>query len=184
MKSMGKKAVIVFLAGIFGVFIAGAAMAQHGQGQGQSGGSMQGSQGGHSMQGSQGSHSMPMMMNRPVQVANVDGMKVTLDVMDMSLHTSMQNMKGNPMHGVDHTQSHAIMLTVQDTASKEILSDAKVRYTLVTPSGEKETGTLAWSGDHFGGGFNPKVKGPYQIQFLIETGGMEREATFTYEAKT
>jgi hypothetical protein len=174
MKRKGAKICLFFLLAVYGGFLSGVAMAQHGHGHGSSGPSTQGSQSGHSM---------PMMMNRPVQVVNVDGTKVTLDVMDMSMHASMQNMKGNPMHGVDNTQSHAIMLTVQDTASKEILSDAKVRYTLVTPSGEKETGTLAWSGDHYGGGFNPKVKGPYQIQFMIETGGMEREAKFTYEAK-
>jgi hypothetical protein len=94
----------------------------------------------------------------------------------------MQTMKGNPAPGEsDHAKSHAIMVMIQDTASKEIITDAKVNYTLVSPSGAKETGKLDWSGDHFGRGFNPKEKGPYQVQLQIESGGMEREAEFTWK---
>ena len=127
-----------------------------------------------------GSHSMSMK-DRPVQSVTVDGYKITLDIMDMSMHTSMQTMKGNPAPGEsDQVKSHAIMVVVQDTASKEIITDAKVNYTLVSPSGAKETGKLEWSGDHFGRGFNAKEKGGYQVQLQIESGGMEREAKFTY----
>jgi hypothetical protein len=75
------------------------------------------------------------------------------------------------------------MVTLQDTASKEIISDAKVMFSVSSPSGAKESGKLDWSGDHYGGGFSPKEKGAYQVQLRIEGGGMEREATFTYEAK-
>jgi hypothetical protein len=126
------------------------------------------------------SHSMSMK-DRPVQSVTVEGFKVTLDVMDMSMHTSMQNMKGNPLpNSFEYSKSHAIMVTVQDTASKEILSDAKVQYTLISPSGIKEAGKLDWSGDHYGKGFNPKGKGAYQVQLVIESGGMERQAQFEY----
>ncbi len=122
------------------------------------------------------------MMNRPVQSVTVDGYKVTLDIMDMSMHASMQKSKGNPAPGeMDHAKSHAIMVTVQDTASKEIISDAKVTYTLIGPSGAKETGNLDWSGDHYGRGFNPQGKGSYQVQVMIESGGMNREAKFSYK---
>ena len=121
------------------------------------------------------------MKNRPVQSVTVEGFKVTLDVMDMSMHTSMQNMKRNLLpNSFEYSKSHAIMVTVQDTASKEILSDAKVQYALISPSGEKETGRLEWSGDHFGGSFSPKEKGTYRVQFMIESGGMERQAQFEY----
>jgi len=58
-----------------------------------------------------------------------------------------------------------------------------VQYTFIRPSGQKETGTLVWSGDHYGGGLSPKEKGIYQFQLMIESGGMEREAKFTYELK-
>lgn len=126
------------------------------------------------------SHSMSMK-DRPVQSVSVDGFKISLDVMDMSMHTSMQKMKGNPAPGEsDVAKSHAIMVMIQDTASKEIITDAKVQYALISPSGEKETGRLEWSGDHFGGSFSPKEKGTYRVQFMIESGGMERQAQFEY----
>lgn len=132
---------------------------------------------------SQKGHSMPMMMNRPVQTVNVEGMKVTLDVMDMSMHVGMQNMKGNPLQSsFDQSKSHAIMVTVEDTASKEILSDARVNYILTSPSGAKETGRLVWSGDHFGAGFSQQEKGAYQLHLRIQSGGMERETKFEYAA--
>jgi len=128
------------------------------------------------------SHEMAMA-NQP-QSVTLEGFKITFEVMDMSMHMSMPGMKGSSQHGAsEHSQSHALMVKVQDTASKEIISDAKVQYTLIRPSGEKETGKLVWSGDHYGGGFSPKEKGAYQCQLMIESGGMEREAKFTYEFK-
>ena len=175
MSSMGKKLGLLFLAGIFVFSFAGIAMAQHGHGSGHGGSSM-------STHGSGGgSHSMSMM-NRPTQSVTVDGYKVSLDIMDMSMHASMQKMKGNPAPGeMDHAKSHAIMVMIQDTASKEIITDAKVTYTLLSPSGGKEMGKLDWSGDHYGRGFGAKEKGSYQVQLKIEGGGMERGAEFAYK---
>jgi hypothetical protein len=95
----------------------------------------------------------------------------------------MQMAKGGSHGKAEHSQSHMFMVTLQDTASKEIISDAKVAYTILSPSGRKETGKLEWSGDHYGGGFSPKEKGTYQVLLMIEGGGMEREAKFTYGAK-
>jgi len=119
----------------------------------------------------------------PLQSATVEGYKISFEVMDMSAHMSMPGMKGSSMDAAAHSKTHALMLTVQDTASKEIISDAKVQYTLTSPAGGKETGKLEWSGDHYGGGFSPKEKGTYQVRIKIESGGMEREATFKYAAK-
>ncbi len=178
MSSMAKKFGLFFLAGIFMFSFAGIAMAQHGHGHG---GMDMPAHGSTPTQGS-GSHSMSMSMkDRPVQSVSVDGFKISLDIMDMSMHTSMQKKKGNPAPGEsDQVKSHAIMVVVQDTASKEIITDAKVNYTLISPSGAKEMGKLDWSGDHYGRGFNPKEKGAYQVQLQIESGGMEREAKFGY----
>ncbi len=190
MFNTGKKLGMYFLAGSFVFAFAGAAMAQHGHG-GMAGmdmsshGSMS-SQGGMDMSGhgsmatqGSGSHSMSMK-DRPVQSVSVDGYKVSLDIMDMSAHMAMPGMKMNSMSAADHSKSHAFMVTIQDTASKEIISDAKISYTLVSPSGEKETGKLDWSGDHYERSFNAKEKGAYQVQLQIESGGMEREAKFSY----
>ena len=172
---MGKKFVLAFLASLVVTFLSGAAMAQHG-GHGHGGPSPTSPKAGPSQE-------MPMKM-RIAQAATIEGYQVTFEVMDMSTHMSMPGMKGNPQHGTsEHSQSHALMVKVQDTASKEIISDAKVGYTLISPSGEKETGTLEWSGDHYGGSFGPKEKGTYQVELKIESGGMEREAKFTYESK-
>jgi len=174
MSSIGKNLKMFFLAGIFVFSFAGIAMAQHGHGGGHGGSSMSTPSSGG------GSHSMPMM-NRPVQSVTVDGYKVSLDIMDMSMHASMQKMKGNPAPGEsDHAKSHAIMVMIQDTASKEIITDAKVSYMLISPSGWKEAGKLEWSGDHYGRGFDAKEKGSYQVQLKIEGGGMEREANLAY----
>jgi hypothetical protein len=182
MSNNGVKIALSFLVGFFVFFFTALAMAQHGHG-----GMDMSSHGDMSKQGgmdmsSHGSSSHSMSMkDRPVQSVTVEGFKVTLDVMDMSMHASMQKMKGNPAPGEsDHAKSHAIMVVVQDTASKEIITDVKVNYTIVSPSGEKETGKLDWSGDHYGRGFSPKEKGVYQVQLQIESGGMEREAKFSY----
>ncbi len=171
---MSKKVVLIFLSGLLVACFSGVAMAQHG-------GHMHGGPSSTSPKAGP-SQEMPMKM-RIAQAATIEGYKVTFEVMDMSMHMSMPSMKGNPMHGADHSKSQAIMVKVQDTASQEIISDAKVGYTLISPSGEKETGILEWSGDHYGGSFSPKEKGTYQVQLKIESGGMEREAKFTYEAK-
>ena len=174
MSSIGRKFGLFLLSGIFIFSLGGIAMAQHGHGSGpgRTGMSSHGSGG--------GSHSMSMM-NRPVQSVTVDGYKVSLDIMDMSMHSSMQKMKGNPAPGEsDVAKSHAIMVMIQDTASKEIITDAKVAYKILSPSGALETGNLEWSGDHYGRGFNVKEKGAYQVQLNIESGGMERETKFSY----
>jgi hypothetical protein len=116
------------------------------------------------------------------QSITVEGMKITFEVMSMEEH--MQHLKTTQGHGQgDHSQTHSFMVSLQDTASKEILSDAKVQYTISSPQGGKETGKLTWSGDHYGGGFSPKDKGTYQVQLKIESDGMEREAKFSYEMK-
>jgi hypothetical protein len=116
-----------------------------------------------------------------VQSATVEGYKVTFEVMDMSAHMNMPGMKGSSMEAAAHAKSHALMVTVQDTVSKEIISDAKVQYVITAPGGSKESGALAWSGDHYEGGFGPKENGTYQIQIRVESGGMEREAKFQYK---
>ena len=169
---MGYKILVGFLLAIFILCLTGIGKAQHSHGGAMPAASPKGT-------------SQEMQMgSQPVQSMTVEGFKVSFEVMDMSMHMSMPGMKGNPQHGASgHSQSHALMIKVQDTASKEIISDAKIQYTLIRPSGEKETGKLDWSGDHYGGAFSPKEKGTYQLQLMIESGGMEREAKFAYEFK-
>jgi hypothetical protein len=123
------------------------------------------------------------MKSQPAESVTVEGYRITFEVMDMSAHMSMPGMKGMQHGGGGENQSHVIMVGIQDEASKEIISDAKLTFTVLSPSGSKETGKLEWSGDHYGGGFSPKEKGTYQVQLKIEAGGMEREAKFAYEAK-
>ncbi len=171
---MGRKFVLAFLANLWVIFLSGAAMGQHGHDHGSPSPATTEKGTSHGMH----------KANQSSQVATVEGLKVSFEVMDMSMHMSMPGMKGSMQHGSsEHSKSHAIMVKVQDTASKEIISDAKVRYTLTRPSGERETGNLVWSGDHYGGGFSPREKGAYQVQLMIESGGMEREAKFTYSVK-
>jgi len=123
------------------------------------------------------------MKSSPAQSMTVEGFKVSLEVMDMTAHKGMPGMKGSPQHGDGHSQSHALMLTLQDTASKEIITDARVSFSILSPSGKKENGKMEWSGDHYGAGFSPQEKGAYQVQLKIESGGMEREAKLSYEFK-
>jgi hypothetical protein len=162
-------AVMVFLA-----LFAGAAFAQHSHDH--SGGSAPMQQGGMS-------HDMSMM-NRPVQSATVKGVKISLDVMDMEMHMHMQGMKGNPVHGsFDQKQSHAIMVMLEDAASKKTIKDADVTIILTYPDGKKETSKVAWSSDHYGLGFSPAKNAVYGIQVNVDWKGMKRDAAFNYEAK-
>ena len=178
---MAKKIISVLLPGFLIAFFAGAAVAQHSHSHGAPSTATSG----------MGSQDMSMK-SQPAQSLTVEGHKISFEVMDMSAHMampgmkgmSMPGMKGNPAQGnSEEMKSHVIMVTVQDTASKEIISDARVAYTIVAPSGKKEAGKLAWSGDHYDGGFNPAEKGQYQVQVSVEGGGMEREAKFAYEFK-
>ncbi len=165
---------LLFLLSFLLVFsFSGWAMAQHG------------GHGGGTSSSPEKSASRPTpAASQAVQSATVEGFKITFEVMDMSAHMSMPGMKGASQQGAsEHSKSHAIMVKVQDTASKEIISDAKVQYALIRPSGEKETGKLAWSGDHYATTFSPKEKGTYQVQLKIESGGMERDANFKYQNK-
>ena len=171
---MGKRVVSVLLCAFLMAFFSGVAMAQHSHGHGSP----------SSPTSSMGSaHQMPME-KEAVQSTIAEGWKIGFEVMSMEAHMAMPGMKGHSQHSASASSpSQSVMVTIQDTASKEIISDAKVAYTVLSPSGKKEPGKLAWSGDHYGGDFNPTEKGQYQVQVMIEGGGMEREAKFTYEAK-
>jgi len=171
---MGKKVILVLLSGFLSVFFSGVALAQHSHGHG-----------GPSPSTSSMDSSHPMPMGKQaVQSTMAEGWKIGFEVMSMEAHMAMPGMKGHSQHSASASSpSHSLMVTIQDTASKEIISDAKVAYTILSPSEKKETGKLEWSGDHYGANFSPKEKGAYRVQIMIESGGMEREAKFQYEAK-
>ena len=171
---MFKKFGFLFLVALLAFAFSPVAMAQHG---------------GHSHGGAPApspqtgkSHDQGMKSS-PTQSVTVEGFKVSLEVMDMSAHMSMPGMKGSPQHGGSHAQSHVLMVTLQDTASKEIISDARVSFSILSPSGKKENGKMEWSGGHYGAGFTPQEKGNYQVELKIESGGMERDAKLSYEFK-
>jgi hypothetical protein len=169
---MFKKFAFLFLFALLAFTFSPVAMAQHG---------------GHSHGGTTApspqtdkSHDMGMKSS-PTQSVTVEGFKVSLEVMDRSAHMSMPGMKGSPQHGESHSQSHSLMVTLQDTASKEIITDARVSFSIVSPAGKKENGKMDWSGDHYAAGFSPREKGTYQVELKIESGGMERDAKLSYE---
>ncbi len=171
---MGKKVILVLLSGFLSVFFSGVAMAQHSHQHGSPS---------PSTSSMDSSHPMPMG-KQAVQSTIAEGWKIGFEVMSMEAHMAMPGMKGHSQHSASASSpSHSLMVTIQDTASKEIISDAKVAYTILSPSEKKEKGKLEWSGDHYGGDFNPTERGKYQVQVTIESGGMEREAKFTYETK-
>jgi len=164
---MRKRLVSVYLSGLLLFFFSGTALAQHGHDHGPS-------------------LAPPSPKAGPqktsAQSVTVEGLKVTLEVMSMGEH--MKHAAKGGSHGdADHAKSHSIMVTIQDTASQEIISDAKVMFSVSSPSGAEESGKLEWSGDHYAGGFSPKAKGTYQVRLKITSGGMEREAKFLYETK-
>ena len=170
---MVKRLVLVFLSGVMLIFFSGAAVAQHSH-----------DHGAPSKAVPKKAAPQEAREKSSAQTLNVEGLKITFEVMAMDEHMQhIQAAKGGSHGDAEHSKGHSIMVTIQDTASKEIISDAKVMFAVSSPSGAKESGKLDWSGDHYGGGFSPKEKGAYQVQLRIEGGGMEREATFTYEAK-
>jgi len=168
MRHSYNRLVLLFLCGFVAVFFSNAAMAQH-----------QHDHGGTSKPSAKPAGTPAEKGN--AQSTVVEGLKVTFEVMSMGEHT--KHAQGGGHGQAEHSNSHTIMVTLQDSASKEIISDAKVQYSLATPSGSRETGKLEWSGDHYGGGFSPKEKGTYQLEVKIEGGGMERVAKFAYEIK-
>jgi hypothetical protein len=169
MKHSCNRLALLLLCGFVAVFFSNAAMAQH-----------QHDHGGASKPSVKPAAKPPEKGN--IQSRIVEGLKVTFEVMSMGEHTKHAQ-EGGGHSQAELSKSHTIMVTLQDSVSKEIISDAKVQYGLTAPSGAKETGKLEWSGDHYGGGFNAKEKGTYRVQLKVESGGMEREAIFTYAAK-
>ena len=168
---MFKMLYCLLLFGLLAFAFSPLAIAQHGHG-------------GMSMPASKPGKSQEMgMKSGAAQSVTVEGFKVSLEVMDMRAHMNMPGMTGSTQHGGDHSQSHALMVTLQDTASKEIISDARVSFSILSPSGEKEDGKMEWSGGYYGAGFAPKEKGTYQVALKIESGGMERDAKLSYEFK-
>lgn len=174
-----RKVLFVLMAGIFLIpMIAGAQMHNHG-GHGNNtpakpaeSSDMKGMQHGH------------MMMNRPLQTVSVEGLKLSLDIMDMDMHMNMQKMKGNPVpeefaKGADR----AIMFYVMDESSRLIIDDADVSYVITCFKGKKETGKAKWYGDHYGAPFKAKAKGEYKLKFIVDTEGKKRVGEFTYELK-
>jgi hypothetical protein len=170
---MFKKFAFLFLFALPAFTFSPVAMAQHG---------------GHSHGGTTApspqtgkSHDMGMKSS-PAQTVTLEGLRVSLEVMNMGDHMK-HTTKGSAHSESDHSKSHSLMVTIQDVASKEIISDARVTFVISGPSGRKDSGKLTWSGDHYGAGVEWKEKGKYQIQLQMESGGMEREANFSYEFK-
>lgn len=129
------------------------------------------------------SHQMSMA-DRPVQVAEIQGLKVTLDVMDMGMHVHMQGMKGNPVPDTyDAKQSQAIMVMIKSLASRETVKNADVTVSIVSPSGKEKTAKVPWCGDHYGESFTPSEKGTYLIVTKIDGREGKGQATFKYEFK-
>jgi len=158
------------LAGLLVFCLSGAAWAQHGHSHGAPAVS----------KGTGAKASTPAKGS--VQTVTLEGVKISLEVMSMGDH--MKHMTKGSAHGnADHSRSHSLMVTLQDVASKEIISDAKVAFVISTPSGKKDSGNLTWSGDHYAAGINLEDKGNYQIDLLVESGGMERVAKLSYDFK-
>jgi hypothetical protein len=127
------------------------------------------------------SHKMSMA-DRPVQTAEIQGMKVSLDVMGMGMHVRMQGMKGNPVPDTyDAKQNEAIMVMIQSLASKETIKNADVAITIISPTGKKETNRVPWCGDHYGESFSPSEEGTYQIVVKVEGREGKGEVTFKYK---
>ncbi|MDP2853671.1 MAG: hypothetical protein Q8O28_05430 [Smithellaceae bacterium] len=127
------------------------------------------------------SHQMSMA-DRPVQTADIQGMKVTLDVMDMGMHVHMQGMKGNPVpDAYDAKQSQAIMVMIKSLASKETIKNADVTITIISPTGKGKISKAPWCGDHYGESFSPLEKGAYQIVIKVEDQERKGETTFKYQ---
>jgi hypothetical protein len=117
-----------------------------------------------------------------VQTVTVEGLIISLDLMSMGDHMK-HTTKGSAHGEADHSKSHSLMVTLQDVSSKEIISDARVAFVISGPAGTKDSGELTWSGDHYAAGISMKDKGNYQIDLLVESGGMERVAKWSYEFK-
>jgi hypothetical protein len=129
------------------------------------------------------SHQMSMA-DRPVQSATIEGLKVSLDVMDMGMHVHMQGMKGNPVPDTyDAGQSQAIMVMIKSLALKETIKDAGVTITIISPTGKEKTSKTPWCGDHYGESFSPSEVGTYQILVEVEGQGGKGKATFKYVHK-
>ena len=169
---MVKRLASVYLSGLLLFFFSGTALAQHGRDHGAPATASPSKS--LSQKGAKGKGF--------IQPVTVEGWKVILEVMSMGEHMK-HTAKGGTHSEPEQSKSHSIMVTIQDTASQEIISDAKVMFSVSSASGAEESGKLEWSGDHYAGGFSPKAKGAYQVQLKIASGGMEREAKFLYEAK-
>ncbi len=133
------------------------------------------------MKGMQHGH---MMMNRPLQTVSVDGLKLSLDIMDMDMHMNMQKMKGNPVpeefaKGADR----AIMFYVMDESNRLIIDDADVSYVITSFKGKRETGTAKWYGDHYGAPFKAKARGEYKLKFTVDVNGKKHTDDFVYAIK-
>lgn len=128
-------------------------------------------------------HSMSMA-HRPLQSADLQGLKVSLDVMDMGMHVHMQGMKGNPVpDSYDAKRSQAIMFMIQSAATKETVKDAEVTVTITSPSGKKTIRRAPWCGDHYGQSFSPAEEGTYRIAFRTNAKEGNGEIIFNYVYK-
>ena len=158
------------LAGLLIFCLSGAARAQHGHSHGAPAVS----------KGTGAKDSTPAKGS--VQMVTLEGVKISLEVMSMGDH--IKHMTKGSDHGyADHGKSHSLMVTLQDVASKEIISEARIAFVISGPAEGKESGKLTWSGDHYAAGINLKEKGKYQIELRAESGGMTREAKFTRDVK-
>ncbi len=161
---------LMFLAALFSLPLAG--IAQH------AGHQMPG------MPGMEGEKKPESSMGRETSSTRaflLEGVKASFTIMPIAEHKKMlQEMKMDIE--VDPKATHNIAVTLTDTQTNQVISNAVVKMKVIDPKGKAQIKLLDFilSMNQYAGDFFLSEKGRYQILILFKAGGKKQAAGFYY----
>ena len=114
----------------------------------------------------------------------LEGFKTSFSIVALAEHKKM--LKDMKMKiEVDPQATHNIALTLTDTRTNQMVSDAIVKMKVINPQGKDQIKLLDFTPamNQYAGDFNLSDKGRYQILILFKSSGMKRAAGFYYNLK-
>jgi hypothetical protein len=114
----------------------------------------------------------------------LEGFKTSFSIVALAEHKKM--LKDMKMKiEVDPQATHNIALTLTDTRTNQMVSDAIVKMKVINPQGKDQIKLLDFTPamNQYAGDFNLSDKGRYQILIIFKSGGMKRAAGFYYSLK-
>ncbi len=111
----------------------------------------------------------------------LEGFKASFSIMDMAAHKKMLKEMKMKVE-INPQATHNIAVTLTDTRTNQVISEAVVKMKVISPKGKEEVKLLDYTigMNQYAGNFILSDKGRYQILILFKSGDKKRAMGFYY----